>query len=293
MSASDSDDAVIEVSARELRADPARFHGRRVRFRDIVTNQFESMSAAGAWWAAEGGPPEGHHLAEIEGRWRAAALSDRGGLGHFGQWPAEITGPATLVSWDEPTTVEEDRLESAPELVPLLVECVIDVLLQGWSWRGRPMSGLGKYSLLPSAERAHRRAARLRCCRAYGELHVHAYELLGQELALAPRLVAAEDLPTVTTGAVIEVVAELTAGEPYTFERRSGEPTYVNWPRLGGAFDLVMPEVPVADRYVVANVEGTPGLAAWLRRLEAGPVRVRVVGEVWNEYLWASSITVE
>ena len=108
------------------------------------------------------------------------------------------------------------------------------------------------------------------------------------ECAAALRVVTADQLRAMRSGDVVEVVAALAPYKPYPFSRAPGEPTYVYWPRLGGALALVLPGVK--DRYTVPNLEHTPGLADWMTRLAAGPVRVRVIGEVERDKLVAYSI---
>jgi hypothetical protein len=274
--------ASIEVTARELRDDPRKYDGLRVRFRDIVHHQFEGMSAAGAWWTPTGGDIHGSgcYLADVEGFWSSQQAENRGGHGHMGMWPAEISGTAIRVSFDAPRSIEEARLRTCEELVPLHASGAASALMQGWFWEGLELFRLGEDCRMPNVDRPHAQPISAVFCRDTDRLYVASYELVAPSIALVPRRVEPAALSTVCGGEYIEVEGKLAAGAPYDFPTRDGWPQCVHWPRLEGALDVVLPEIATSPhRYAIANVQ-SPGMARWLELLANGPRKVLVVGEV-------------
>lgn len=290
----------IDVTAAQLRADPRRYHGLRVRFRDIVHNEFEGMSAAGAWWTPTGGDArdEGAHLADVIGEWSA-----RGNHGHFGLWPAEIHGAAHKVSFDAPRRVEPRALAGAEALVPLEVEGSVRCLLQGLFWDGLELHRLADAPGLPRVDVPHERDLRARLCRDGARLHVFSIDAMGAPRAIQPTLVRPEALGALEGGAFVEVEAALALGDRAPVLTPPGWPACVSWPRLAGALDVVIPEIAgTPSRYAVPNVK-SPGIARWLELLAHGPRKVRAVGEVRiarddppstrvRRYLWATELEV-
>lgn len=287
-------DDVLEVTAQQLREDPRAFHGRRVRFRDIVHHRFEGMSVADAWWTQTGGDVGfGVHLADVEGDWIASGE----GRGHMSGWPAELRGTAYLASFEAPTTIDEAMLATAPELTPLEVHATAQALMQRWFCQGLELWRLGTDARMPAIEAPRLQPIRAVVCRDGGRLYVASFELVGEARPIEPRRVAPESLATIRGAQLIEVEGLLAAGAPYPFPGREGAPAHVNWPRLEGCIDVVLPETPASLRYTVPSSDG-PGMARWLALLAEGPRRVRARGELWvfveagrrHAMLWATEL---
>lgn len=282
------DPRALAVTAADLAADPARYHGQRVRFRGVVRNQLEGMSIGDAWWIPVGSLPEpGTHLADVVGTWRCAPPRDGGGrYGHLGRWPAEIEARVTPVPSSPARPFPGDRIADAPELEWLESRGVVDCMMQGMFWSRLPMTRAPR-GVFRGEGPSHGREVRAVYFRSKGRLYVSELEALGAPRALTPRRITPESLRDLRSGELVEVEAVLASGSPYAFPRQPGAPEYVNWPRLEGVFDVVLPGV--TDRYTVPSTQ-TPGVAEWLARLANGPRRVRVVGEVWHERLWATAL---
>lgn len=78
----------VEVSERELRSDPTRFHLRRIRVKGIWQSRFECSAFAGVWLRSyEGSEPDGIYRVRVVGTWIYPRANATEGYGHMGGWP--------------------------------------------------------------------------------------------------------------------------------------------------------------------------------------------------------------
>lgn len=145
-----------EVDAPRLLREPTFYHQCRLRYRSLVSEIFEDMRSAGAWWspAAERGEDR-YHVADMDVEWRSDGFS---GYGHMGMSHALATGVATPYTpppAPRRMTAEDIRLDRLRAGVPVRAVLAIQVESYRWLWRGRDIEPPADRAGLGRAARCH------------------------------------------------------------------------------------------------------------------------------------------
>lgn len=124
------------VSSVEVWRSPHLYHGCQVELRTLVTERFEGMSVAGAWWSPyrpsfPADASGGRRYMEVHTRWD----SIRGGYGHMGRWAAQASGLATPITLPQrPRTISAHTCATARPGVPLMVTATLRRRVVSWGW---------------------------------------------------------------------------------------------------------------------------------------------------------------
>ncbi len=124
------------VSSVEVWRSPHLYHGCQVELRTLVTERFEGMSVAGAWWSpyrpsVPADARGGRHYMEVRARWD----SIRGGYGHMAGWAAQASGLATPIALPQrPRTIAAHTCATARPGVPLMVTATLRRRVVSWGW---------------------------------------------------------------------------------------------------------------------------------------------------------------